>query len=111
MDVRKRETFNADNRLPGLCTGCNLPQRSRKGQKEPIFLTDIFIEMEGEIQFCETCLKEIAKVIGYVDPALIEKLEADLKASELKNEELKGRVSEQTSAIQALMREFSSVDA
>jgi hypothetical protein len=69
------------------CSACNCSRR----EYDRIIDPNITIEFEGHLMLCETCVAEMARLIGFIDPAkatdLSEKLaRADVLIADLHKE-------------------------
>jgi len=91
----------------GLCSNCNLPLRERKGKTERAINTRIVIEFEGEIEFCETCVKEVAVgLLGYSPPEDLENLKTKIRELKKTNDDISKQLAEKVNAIEVIMKEL-----
>lgn len=100
-----QERYTQANRLSGLCSKCNLPQRSRPKNPtgvERVVTTGIEIEYEGEVQFCETCLGEIAEKLGYVKPDTYEEVVKERNEIQQQATDLQVQLTEASDMIRLL---------
>lgn len=76
------EGFTLASRNGATCSICGSLQRpldtcDPNGPRERVISTDITIEWEGSFDVCETCVKELAKLIGYVPAERVQLAEND----------------------------------
>lgn len=71
MPFTLREGYSMSARA-GVCTFCGVHPRpvdatDPNGPRESVIDSDIFIETEGTIEFCETCAVEIGGLVGMIE--------------------------------------------
>ena len=67
-----REDYSVQSRGGGECSFCGAGLRpvdatDPNGPRERVIDTNIFIETEGIIEFCETCAVEIGTLVGMIE--------------------------------------------
>lgn len=81
MSLTVADRYTKMNRLPGQCSICYLPERkvpTNPSGRERVIITQSIIDFEGNLEFCETCIGEAARKLGYVTPAEHEKVQDEL---------------------------------
>lgn len=108
--------FTPKNRLPALCSKCgcalrNRPNRPSGRESAIIPQPGIVIDFEGDVEFCETCITEAAKVLGFATAETVAELEADKAVLEAQVTELRDVVDEQSLTIRGLTNELSRLES
>lgn len=59
-----------------LCS-CTVPRDKGYGETEAVVDTGVVVEYEGGLALCESCGREIGRLVGLVEPAAVEQAAAD----------------------------------
>lgn len=100
------------NRTPGQCSKCNLSKRLRPQRStgyERVILTGIIIDFEGNVELCETCIREVAEMLGYVTPELHEDTLVEIASLKASVAALTADVADKAQLLRGLTLELSSV--
>lgn len=71
--------------LPGIpmtAAGTSCYRCSHDGRPDPVLDTEIIVEMEGDLIFCQSCVTEMGRMIGLASADQLERVEAKAEASE-----------------------------
>lgn len=82
MPFTIREGYSVSARGGGVCTFCGVHPRpveatNPNGPRESVIDSDIFIDTEGTIEFCETCAVEIGTLVGMIEEPVAEGLKVE----------------------------------
>lgn len=102
--------FSPFNRVPAKCSNCNLNLRITPGTEdgyEKAIITDIMIEFEGTVEFCESCIREIAGKLGFVTPEAYKHIADEMILLSVVEAEQKEIIEGQDSLIQSLTNQIA----
>jgi len=94
------------------CSICGSPQRpvdpvNPAGPREQTIDLGVFIEFEGEFEICEHCGIDIARVIGWIDPAEHDQLQKAFQKRVEAQDYLVDQVESARSSVDVLTREMA----
>lgn len=100
--------FTPQNQAGAKCTFCGQHARDMEdGRRARTFRTPTHIHMEGWIEVCERCVRELAVKIGMIPTAEAEELEALRDAATEHAERLLHDLEEQRDTVRSLSRELA----
>ncbi len=84
------------------CTGCNgNPRQLHDGSTELIVETLCEIPYEGQIVFCETCIKFLGSLVGLIDPETGKARASDVRRHQRREAAIKAAQDARDTAAQA----------
>ena len=98
--------FTPQNQGGAKCTFCGQHARKIEDRRARTFRTPTHIHMEGWIEVCELCIREMAVKIGMIPTAEAEELVALREQAEAHSEKLLHDLDESRSAVAGLSREL-----
>lgn len=102
MSFTPKERFSNDA-LRGGCLDCAISS-PRSG--EQVFALN-FDDGDNTFEFCESCLSEVAKVIGFVPASRVAKAKAEAVEAQDRAGELEALLASKSEALRALTRELA----
>lgn len=106
------EGFTLASRNGATCSICGSLQRpldtcDPNGPRERVICTDITIEWEGSFDICETCVKELSRLIGYVPVEHVQAAENDVLYWQGIAEDLEVRLRAKEQIVELLTSELA----
>lgn len=87
-----------------LCPGCGVPfhtQRSPQLPNEGAVATGLFIDFEGQLVLCDSCVAQLATEIGWINPEAGKARVSDVRRSQKRDEAVKSAADARDTARQA----------
>lgn len=108
-----RPNYTVEARNQGRCSICScnlrpLESTDHNGPHERVIDTQAFVDMEGVIYICESCVKEMARMIGFVPQEYVSLAENDVLTWQDKAQELEAALILKQEVVNILTLELTS---
>lgn len=97
-----------------LCPGCGIPfftQRSPQRDPECAVATGLFIDFDGQVVLCESCIAFLAGLIGYIDPEQGKARASDVRRAQRREEKIRDAEQARSVAHEAAHDLCAALDA